>query len=89
MLNAKYWNASKVSMCPNADDSEGITLESLGKTSVMYIGTTWAIRGMNTAAGLPLFSIVLQKNYIIFHTSIQSRFWWGGWVGYIPEAPEI
>ncbi|KAL5234431.1 hypothetical protein ACI65C_001841 [Semiaphis heraclei] len=30
LLNAKYWNASKVSMCPNADDSEGITLESLG-----------------------------------------------------------
>ncbi|XP_050430307.1 ionotropic receptor 25a [Adelges cooleyi] len=29
-LNAKYWNASKVGMCPNADDSEGITLESLG-----------------------------------------------------------
>lgn len=31
LLNAKYWNASKMSMCPNADDSEGITLESLGK----------------------------------------------------------
>ncbi|XP_025420928.1 ionotropic receptor 25a [Sipha flava] len=30
LLNAKYWNASKMSMCPNADDSEGITLESLG-----------------------------------------------------------
>ncbi|XP_050536810.1 ionotropic receptor 25a isoform X2 [Daktulosphaira vitifoliae] len=29
-LNAKYWNSSKLSMCPNADDSEGITLESLG-----------------------------------------------------------
>lgn len=32
LLNAKYWNVSKVSMCPNADDSDGITLESLGKT---------------------------------------------------------
>lgn len=31
LLNAKYWNASKLSMCPNADESEGITLESLGK----------------------------------------------------------
>ncbi|XP_026814788.1 ionotropic receptor 25a [Rhopalosiphum maidis] len=30
LLNAKYWNASKISACPNSDDSEGITLESLG-----------------------------------------------------------
>lgn len=30
-LTAKYWNhSSKASECPNSDESEGITLESLG-----------------------------------------------------------
>lgn len=30
-LQAKYWNHSGKGKCPNSDDSEGITLESLGK----------------------------------------------------------
>lgn len=30
-LNSKYWNQSLKGSCPNADDNEGITLESLGK----------------------------------------------------------
>lgn len=29
-LTNKYWNNSAKSTCPNADDNEGITLESLG-----------------------------------------------------------
>lgn len=29
-LTNKYWNNSAKSQCPNADDTEGITLESLG-----------------------------------------------------------
>lgn len=30
MLTAKFWNNSAKGVCPNTDDSEGITLESLG-----------------------------------------------------------
>lgn len=30
-LQAKYWNHSAKGDCPNSDDSEGITLESLGR----------------------------------------------------------
>jgi hypothetical protein len=31
-LSGKYWNSSAKGDCPNNDDSEGITLESLGET---------------------------------------------------------
>lgn len=30
-LQAKYWNHSAKGLCQNSDDSEGITLESLGR----------------------------------------------------------
>jgi hypothetical protein len=30
-LSGKYWNSSAKGDCPNNDDSEGITLESLGE----------------------------------------------------------
>lgn len=29
-LASKYWNQSLKAQCPNSDDNEGITLESLG-----------------------------------------------------------
>lgn len=29
-LAAKYWNQTLKAQCPNSDDNEGITLESLG-----------------------------------------------------------
>lgn len=32
-LLAKFWNSSARGDCPNIDDSEGITLQSLGKPS--------------------------------------------------------
>lgn len=34
MLQGKYWNHSFKGYCPNVDDNEGITLESLGKFHV-------------------------------------------------------
>lgn len=30
-LASKYWNQSLKAQCPNSDDNEGITLESLGE----------------------------------------------------------
>lgn len=30
MLAAKYWNQTLKTQCPNSDENEGITLESLG-----------------------------------------------------------
>jgi len=30
-LAAQYWNQSLKAQCPNSDDNEGITLESLGE----------------------------------------------------------
>lgn len=36
-LAAKYWNQTLKSQCPNSDDNEGITLESLGLLSFLII----------------------------------------------------
>lgn len=38
--SAKYWNSSASGDCPNTDDSEGITLSSLGKTKINYFKIT-------------------------------------------------
>lgn len=34
-LSGKYWNSSAKGDCPNNDDSEGITLESLGECCII------------------------------------------------------
>lgn len=36
-LAAKYWNQTLKAQCPNSDDNEGITLESLGLYQLFYI----------------------------------------------------
>jgi len=35
-LSGKYWNSSAKGDCPNNDDSEGITLESLGECCKIF-----------------------------------------------------
>ncbi|XP_046392943.1 ionotropic receptor 25a isoform X2 [Ischnura elegans] len=48
-LTGKYWNASAKGDCPNADDMEGITLESLGG---VFIATLFGLAlAMVTLAG--------------------------------------
>ncbi|XP_014227924.1 ionotropic receptor 25a [Trichogramma pretiosum] len=48
-LSSKYWNQSLKSLCPNADDNEGITLESLGG---VFIATLFGLSlAMITLAG--------------------------------------
>ncbi|KAJ8675501.1 hypothetical protein QAD02_011287 [Eretmocerus hayati] len=48
-LNSKYWNQSMKGTCPNADDNEGITLESLGG---VFIATLFGLAlAMVTLAG--------------------------------------
>lgn len=39
-LTAKFWNSSAKGTCPNSDDSEGITLESLGKFTFVNYSTS-------------------------------------------------
>lgn len=58
MLQAKYWNHSAKGYCPNVDDNEGITLESLGKLPLFYYNveilhhmiedTVWFITGCSS-----------------------------------------
>nr|QHN69186.1 ionotropic receptor 4 [Sirex nitobei]QHN69198.1 ionotropic receptor 17 [Sirex nitobei] len=48
-LASKYWNQSLKGMCPNSDDNEGITLESLGG---VFIATLFGLAlAMITLAG--------------------------------------
>ncbi|XP_011500900.1 PREDICTED: glutamate receptor ionotropic, kainate 1 [Ceratosolen solmsi marchali] len=48
-LSSKYWNQSLKGFCPNADDNEGITLESLGG---VFIATLFGLAlAMVTLAG--------------------------------------
>ncbi|XP_026471822.1 uncharacterized protein LOC113376110 [Ctenocephalides felis] len=48
-LSNKYWNQSAKGLCPNTDDSEGITLESLGG---VFIATIFGlVLAMITLAG--------------------------------------
>lgn len=35
MLASKYWNQTLKAQCPNSDDNEGITLESLGQLLIL------------------------------------------------------
>ncbi|XP_055617080.1 glutamate [NMDA] receptor subunit 1 [Toxorhynchites rutilus septentrionalis] len=52
-LTAKFWNNSKRGVCPNMDDSEGITLESLGG---VFIATLVGLAlAMITLAGEVLY----------------------------------
>jgi glutamate receptor, ionotropic, invertebrate len=55
MLKAKYWNASAKGECPNADDNEGITLESLGG---VFIATLF---GLALAMVTLVFEVVYHK----------------------------
>lgn len=52
-LAARYWNQSLKSQCPNSDDNEGITLESLGG---VFIATLFGLAlAMITLAGEILY----------------------------------
>ncbi|XP_046753851.1 glutamate receptor ionotropic, kainate 4 isoform X2 [Diprion similis] len=52
-LSSKYWNQSLRESCPNSDDSEGITLESLGG---VFIATLFGLAlAMITLAGEVIF----------------------------------
>ncbi|XP_020285886.1 ionotropic receptor 25a isoform X1 [Pseudomyrmex gracilis] len=52
-LAAKYWNQSLKAQCPNSDDNEGITLESLGG---VFIATLFGLAlAMLTLAGEVLY----------------------------------
>ncbi|KAL6267005.1 hypothetical protein P5V15_000085 [Pogonomyrmex californicus] len=52
-LAAKYWNQTLKSQCPNSDDNEGITLESLGG---VFIATLFGLAlAMITLAGEVLY----------------------------------
>ncbi|KAF7407327.1 hypothetical protein HZH66_001864 [Vespula vulgaris] len=52
-LASKYWNQSLKAQCPNSDDSEGITLESLGG---VFIATLFGLAlAMITLAGEVLY----------------------------------
>lgn len=39
-LKEKYWNHSAKGECPDSNDSEGITLESLGNVHLEYVNIT-------------------------------------------------
>lgn len=45
--SAKYWNSSAAGDCPNTDDSEGITLGSLG-TKIIIFKCIWTPKGPNS-----------------------------------------
>ncbi|XP_066591382.1 ionotropic receptor 25a isoform X2 [Prorops nasuta] len=52
-LASKYWNQSMKAMCPNSDDNEGITLDSLGG---VFIATLFGLAlAMITLAGEVLY----------------------------------
>lgn len=52
-LAAKYWNQTLKTLCPNSDDNEGITLESLGG---VFIATLFGLAlAMLTLAGEVLY----------------------------------
>ncbi|CAL4178048.1 unnamed protein product, partial [Meganyctiphanes norvegica] len=54
-LSARFWNSSARSSCPNADDSEGITLQSLGGVFIA------------TLIGLALAMIALAVEIFIYN----------------------
>uniref|UniRef100_A0A182MFV8 Ionotropic glutamate receptor C-terminal domain-containing protein n=1 Tax=Anopheles culicifacies TaxID=139723 RepID=A0A182MFV8_9DIPT len=60
-LTAKFWNNSARSQCPNTDDSEGITLESLGGVFIA------------TLVGLALAMITLLGEVIYYRRKENSR----------------
>nr|XP_049465632.1 uncharacterized protein LOC120956978 [Anopheles coluzzii]XP_049465633.1 uncharacterized protein LOC120956978 [Anopheles coluzzii] len=60
-LTAKFWNNSARSQCPNTDDSEGITLESLGGVFIA------------TLVGLALAMITLLGEVIYYRRKETSR----------------
>uniref|UniRef100_A0A182PW52 Ionotropic glutamate receptor C-terminal domain-containing protein n=1 Tax=Anopheles epiroticus TaxID=199890 RepID=A0A182PW52_9DIPT len=60
-LTAKFWNNSARSQCPNMDDSEGITLESLGGVFIA------------TLVGLALAMITLLGEVIYYRRKENSR----------------
>lgn len=53
LLTAKYWNNSLKGYCPNADESEGITLESLGG---VFIATLFGL-------GLAMLTLIGEVIY--------------------------
>uniref|UniRef100_A0A182YLZ0 Ionotropic receptor 8a n=1 Tax=Anopheles stephensi TaxID=30069 RepID=A0A182YLZ0_ANOST len=60
-LTAKFWNNSARSQCPNTDDSEGITLESLGGVFIA------------TLVGLTLAMITLLGEVIYYRRKESNR----------------
>ncbi|KAG5868014.1 hypothetical protein JTB14_037907 [Gonioctena quinquepunctata] len=59
-LQAKYWNHSAKGDCPNTDDNEGITLESLGG---VFIATLFGLAlAMITLVGEVLYYRTKRKN---------------------------
>lgn len=60
MLTAKYWNNSLKGYCPNSDESEGITLESLGG---VFIATLFGL-------GLAMLTLIGE---VIYHRRIAKK----------------
>lgn len=61
-LTAKFWNSSAKGVCPNSDDSEGITLESLGG---VFIATIFGLAlAMVTLAGEIFYYKRKQRNMV-------------------------
>lgn len=60
MLSSKYWNSTLRSLCPTLDDSEGITLRSLGGVFIA------------TLVGLGIAMIVLAFE-VYFHKKDQKN----------------
>lgn len=62
-LQAKYWNSSaKSAECPNSDESEGITLESLGG---VFIATLFGL-------ALAMITLVVEVIYYRRRDSIEN-----------------
>lgn len=60
LLTAKYWNNSLKGYCPNSDESEGITLESLGG---VFIATLFGL-------GLAMLTLVGE---VIYHRKLAQK----------------
>lgn len=60
LLTAKYWNSSLKGYCPNSDESEGITLESLGG---VFIATLFGL-------GLAMLTLIGE---VIYHRRIAKK----------------
>lgn len=71
LLTAKYWNNSLKGYCPNSDESEGITLESLGG---VFIATLIGL-------GLAMLTLIGE---VIYHRRIKKNLRTSGITAVVP-----